>query len=110
MEQMKYWQERTSELSLWSGREQRCACLSVCLPHAAVTFSYMYVPLQGSPTLPLVAVSFALNGTLLGVQNISNQILLCQDRPSHTQAAWRVGVAYQIEVYMIDQNNYIPKS
>ena len=80
-------------------------CLSVCL-----SASCSSVPLQGSPTLPLVAVSFALNGTLLGVQNISNQILLCQDRPSHTQAAWRVGVAYQSEVYMIDQNNYIPKS
>ena len=59
--------------------------------------------------LPLVVVSFALNGSLLGVQNISNEILLCQDRPSHIQAAWRVGVAYQIEV-RIDQNSCIPES
>ena len=68
MEQTKYWQEQTSELSLWSGREQRymyvclpvClpACLPVCLPvclpgclpgcllvcsHVAVTFLHMYL-------------------------------------------------------------------
>jgi len=52
---------------------------------------------EGSLTLPLVVVSFALNGTFLGVHNISDQILLCQDRPSHTQTAWRVGVTYQTE-------------
>ena len=51
MEQMKYWQEQTSELGLWSGREQRymSVCLPVCLPgclpvysHVAVTFLHMY--------------------------------------------------------------------
>lgn len=52
--------------------------------------------------LPLVLASFSLNGTFLGLDDgedeLSQQILLCRDRPSRQQEAWRVGVQYRITV------------
>ena len=49
--------------------------------------------------------SFSLNGTFLALEEggdeLSQQLLLCQDRPSRHRAAWRVGVHYQITVSTI---------
>lgn len=49
--------------------------------------------------LPLVLASFSLNGTFLGLEEeLTQQILLCKDRPSRAGTAWRVGVYYIIRV------------
>ena len=49
-------------------------------------------------SLSLVLVTFDLSGRLLGVEPVSEQLLLCRDRPSRSSAAWRVGVHYEIAV------------
>ena len=55
--------------------------------------------MQGASTLPLVLASFSLNGTFLRLEEeLTQQILLCKDRPSRARSAWRVGVQYYIEV------------
>ena len=45
--------------------------------------------------------SYSLNGTFLGLTDVRDQIVLCGERPSRLQAAWRVGVDYQIEVHLL---------
>ena len=59
-------------------------CLSLSLP-------------QGS--LPLVVATFSLDGAFLGLSDVDGEIVLCGERPSRLQSAWRAGVLYQIQVH-----------
>ena len=52
---------------------------------------------QGVSQLPLVVAQFALNGSFLGLHNISDQLLICRDLPPRYRDAWRVGVQYEID-------------
>lgn len=54
--------------------------------------------LQGVSTLPLVAASYSLNGSFIGLEDVSDQILLCRDPQPRGGAVWRVGVQYNIQV------------
>lgn len=45
-----------------------------------------------------MVASFSLDGAFLGLTDVDSEIVLCRERPSHLQSAWRVGVLYQIQV------------
>ncbi|XP_064401551.1 meckelin-like [Halichondria panicea] len=51
---------------------------------------------EGVSNLPLWAGSYSLNGTLLGLEELTQQILLCTEPQPRASALWRVGVVYQI--------------
>ena len=45
-----------------------------------------------------MVASFSLDGTFLGLTDVDSEIVVCEERPSRLQSAWRVGVLYQIQV------------
>ncbi len=61
--------------------------------------------------MTLVLASFSLNGTFLaldeGEDQLSQEILLCRDRPSRHRAARRVGVQYCITVSLRHTNAFV---
>lgn len=50
--------------------------------------------------LPLVVATFAFNGTFLGLHNVSDQLLICKELPPRFEAAWNVGVQYEVYCYV----------
>lgn len=47
--------------------------------------------------LSLVTASYAINGEFLGLHNVSDQLLICRDLPPRYNAAWQVGVQYEVD-------------
>jgi hypothetical protein len=52
---------------------------------------------QGVSRLPLMVAMFALNGSFLGLHDVSQQLLICRDLPPRYQDAWKVGVQYEVD-------------
>ena len=71
--------------------------LRTCVSSSMCVISVLTPCLQGPHTLPLVVASFSLNGSFLGLHNVSDQLMICRDLPPRYQAAWRVGVQYKVD-------------
>lgn len=44
-----------------------------------------------------MVATFALNGSFLGLHDITQQLLICRDLPPRYQDAWKVGVQYEVD-------------
>ena len=115
------WLERDDiniRLDTSNGAQVRLKMLYTCAVFASLMSTplifafYNYIislifsfPRTHQGTLPLVVASFSLNGTFLGLTDVDNEIVLCGERPSRLQSAWRVGILYQIQVF----NVHVPK-
>ena len=58
---------------------------------------HLWLPPQGPHRLPLVLAPYSLHGAFLGLHNLTDEILVCRDLPPRYEAAWRVGVRYEVE-------------
>ncbi|XP_065896707.1 meckelin-like isoform X2 [Dysidea avara] len=52
---------------------------------------------DGSTHLPLVTAMYSLDGSFITLRDVTDDIIICKDRPSRQQSTFRVGVAYHIE-------------
>lgn len=59
--------------------------------------THIMTTLSTKTNLPLVILMYSLDGSYLGLKNLTDDILLCKDLPSRTSSAWSVGTIYSIE-------------